>query len=150
MIDEIPGLEGDPHDDTASSLTSNLELYQAHTFGFLMGLAEKVTIGACRAAMASPLKREEAWVRDQVKVIAQEYALNWHEIPRARRTEFWFVRELSDLVRLGKNEDNNLVRGLLCGYPLDDIDEAHVIEAPSCGVAGCKVGVEHGHKAIGG
>lgn len=100
------------------------------SYGFIAGLAEKVFIGACRAAMVAPALQDAEWLEVEVEVIAEEYDLYIATIRRTNRIEYWLLKTLLDRDLLVASPDDNQLRGLLCGYPLKDIDVAHVIEAP--------------------
>lgn len=104
--------------------------FELFVAGWLGGLAEKVSLGACRGAMIAPIKEDQAWALAVAVRTATEYGLIVHTINRSQRLEIWLICDEKNLDFLERNPDNNVVRGLMCGIPQDKIDMTYVIEAP--------------------
>ena len=99
-------------------------------YGHMIGLAEKVYLGACDAAMIAPAHADVAWTRSAHKLVADEYDLLIFEKRRNRVTELWFVRGKEAYIRLVAGIDDNIVRGDLCGIPALGIDPDYLLEKP--------------------
>ena len=109
---------------------NNTHLARHFTLGFLVGIAEKVNIGACAGAMASPERKDAAWVSEMVETVAAEYELLTYEIPRLHRIEYWFLANAGAKAALVESPDDNILRGMLCGVAMDKINPDHILEAP--------------------
>lgn len=102
----------------------------AFVAGWVGGLGEKVHLGACKAAMISPLMKDYAWVREIIDNVCAEYGLLKHVIYREYRVEFWVFRNTRDQYLLSMHPNDGRMRGRMCGIPIDEIDENYSIEAP--------------------
>lgn len=112
--------------------------------GLIVGHAEKISIGACMAAVFRP---EPEWlpaVETKVVLTARVYGLAYDVITTNRGTELWlFERRVASLVnRLNHIEEDSPIwhffRGWLLGVPRNEIDlEFHTRkEGRECKMAG--------------
>jgi|SRR3989304_4911931 len=100
----------------------NVKLFAA---GFISGQAEKVYLGACKAAMFRPSDINAPMVREICKDVAQRYGL----MLLTYEDEFWLVRNIGARSVLWtaiecetNSADWHVLRGMLCGVPKDEID----------------------------
>jgi hypothetical protein len=97
--------------------------------GFVSGQAEKIYLGACRAAMFRPSEEWHSTVMGIVRQVAERYMLRVHELQTSRGVEIWLCKSRNDytaLVVLDHMEENSPEwhrrRGEMCGIPESDID----------------------------
>lgn len=103
-----------------------VELFAA---GFAAGEAEKVYLGACRAAMFRPSEEHRTWIlRVAVKLVVV-YGLEVSLFERVEiNDEIWIHKpeardELSQLSQMAANSPEwHTLRGRLCGIPDSNID----------------------------
>lgn len=102
---------------------------RAFAAGFVSGQAEKVYLGACRAAMFRPSAENAPWLLGVVREVAERYGLHVEQLPTSRGVEIWLCRStcaaftVSHLPEIAENsEDWHEVRGALCGIPPSLID----------------------------
>lgn len=107
-------------------------LVSAFYAGFITGQAEKVHLGACMAAMFHPSPDHLRLVMEITADTATRYALSWRTI----EDEVWIYQPMVeslmyDVYRsLYLTERQHVLRGLLCGIPVDRIDpQWHVTKA---------------------
>src|ERR1039458_9122668 len=98
------------------------------SYGHMTGLAEKVYLGACQAAMNAPTHDDVNWMRSAHSLIADQYGLLTFEKRRNRVTELWFVKGAASYAALAAGVDDNATRGALCGIPALGIDPDYAIE----------------------
>ena len=98
---------------------------------FVVGNAEKVAIGACRAAMSAPHKKDIHWFRPLHVAVGEEYGLLRHEIARSNRVECWLVRDAAAHALLRRGINDNVTRAYLCGIEAGQIDSDYILEAPA-------------------
>ena len=101
-------------------------------FGFYVGQAEKVYLGACRAAMFRPpsaaLYRKAYPI---LQTVADLYELSFY--PHASMQEIWLLRdqtavEVLEAVLTRSTPDSPIwheTRGRLCGVPMEEIDREY-------------------------
>ena len=118
------------------TLTGHDGEIKAFAAGFATGLAEKVYLGACEAAMLRPEPENYEWLLATVRQVAHVYGLTVQEYkypgngPRAGSREIWMLRSPIgfDYDHLLKTRVNTAgwhsIRGLMCGIPSDQIDFA--------------------------
>lgn len=109
----------------------------AFAAGHATGLAEKVYLGACEAAMLRPEPENYEWLLATVRQVAHVYGLAVQEYkypengPRAGAREIWMldVRDegagilFNALTDLPANSPSwHATRGKLCGVPMGQID----------------------------
>lgn len=103
-------------------------LIRVFAAGFINGQAEKVYLGACRAAMFRPSEERYVMVRELAKEACERYNLNLFYAPDG---EVWICRSVATwkaLDDLYAQYDNRGAewhrrRGELCGVPAHEIDE---------------------------
>lgn len=100
--------------------------------GFVTGLAEKVHIGACAAAMVKPSIVDSYWLLPTCKDIARTYKLRLFVLPRTKVIEVWFCRDKQTVEKLKDAEcmdlrGANRARALLCGFPYASINDSYPI-----------------------
>lgn len=111
--------------------TSRTEI-RAFAAGFATGLAEKVHLGACRAAMMRPDEEDFNWLWERVERVARIYGLllriNTYPDP-GRSREIWLLRSHADLddframrAAVPNSPEWHALRGRLCGIPENEID----------------------------
>jgi len=94
--------------------------------GFVSGQAEKVYLGACRAAMFRPSAERLAMLMTVVKEVAERYGLVWLAV----ENEVWLCRD-RDAERTVKEMAGRIpnspgwhrLRADLCGVPRAECDE---------------------------
>lgn len=112
----------------------------AFTSGFVSGQAEKVFLGACRAAMFRPSEKNHPMLLEIVKDVTKRYELYfsekeysiWHPSLQVveRFREFWIYKDPQVAIALGSlfsgetanSEVWHYSRAILCGIPTTDID----------------------------
>lgn len=101
----------------------DLDKLKAFAAGFVNGQAEKVYLGACRAAMFRPSPQHVPLVSSLVLDAADRYGL----MVRSFSGEIWLYRTAGDMDQLGTLAKDSPAwhreRGRLCGVPEDEIDE---------------------------
>jgi hypothetical protein len=97
--------------------------------GFVSGEAEKIYLGACRAAMFRPSEEWFKVVFDICLKVGHRYGLQVRILPFNRGREIWVVRdtEVGDaILKMQTVEENSEewheIRGRLCGVPGHKID----------------------------
>ncbi len=96
--------------------------------GFIYGLAEKVYIGACPAAMT--VSYESDVTRLIVYTICTIFDLFPYEKPvlfkddmvKRKFTEFWMFKYDMHRQLLDNDQNNNVIRAMLCGYNPEGIE----------------------------
>jgi hypothetical protein len=112
------------------------ERIRLFTAGFITGQAEKIHLGACRAAMLRPALQHRELVRQILNYTCALYGLQWEFLDSCG--EFWLFeddyRAHVDMIdqmaqRINEREltayewhDYHLERGRLCGIPITQID----------------------------
>ncbi len=105
------------------------DLAEVFACGFAAGQAEKVYLGACKAAMFRPSSESFEWYQSQVKQIAKLYGLvctildsHCVETPY----EVWIHRDGVQIGAWLKHEPNSpewhKLRAEACGIPADEVD----------------------------
>ena len=100
------------------------ERVRMFTAGFCTGQAEKVHLGACKAAMFRPSAENREMLLEVLIDIAERYVL----CIVTTKDEIWIARrENAELVRKMKAIQENSpewheFRGMLCGVPAEEID----------------------------
>lgn len=98
------------------------------TVGFWIGLAEKVGMGACRAAMVRPNLGKNPWATEALSAVANHWGLVVTTFKYGDITELWITRpanavEVENLLTCAVNSPEwHTRRGLLCGVPVEEID----------------------------
>jgi hypothetical protein len=95
--------------------------------GFVSGQAEKVYLGACRAAMFRPSPDRRAMLLEILEDVARRYGLHY----TVEADEIWLWRDpgtanaIDQVFRRGDRDPAGYhrLRGMLCGVPPDEIDE---------------------------
>lgn len=107
-------------------------LVRVFAAGFVSGQAEKVYLGACRAAMFRPSAERYGMLIDVASDVARRYGLT---VVTGVKFEIWICRdEWAPMVRTLKDaEENSRIwhecRGFLCGIPFEECDyEFHLRE----------------------
>lgn len=97
--------------------------------GFMSGQAEKIYLGACRAAMFRPSAEYLPVIREILQKIADRYHLWIESLNTAQGEELWLCadpRVATEIRQLADIKENcgawHLKRGILCGVPLKKID----------------------------
>jgi hypothetical protein len=101
------------------------------SIGWMGGLAEKVYMGACRAAMVAPLRIDESWTCHAARFICETYGLHIFVKHRTSRTEIWFCRDTKTQYALDAYIDDNQFRATICGLDMALYDPKHPLEAPT-------------------
>lgn len=94
--------------------------------GFVSGEAEKVYLGACKAAMFRPSPEYQPMVQSIVFDVSRRYSL---KVAALEPDEIWLLRD-ADAAQLFQNlkeveRDSPMwhwIRGTLCGVPVNEID----------------------------
>lgn len=103
------------------------EKMRAFAAGFVSGQAEKVYLGACRAAMFRPSQDRSGMIEEIIKDVCSRYGLGTI-YPVGTENEFWICRlEWADDVELLRVITENSPqwhahRAYLCGVPESEID----------------------------
>lgn len=103
-----------------------LTLEAAFAFGFAAGQAEKIYLGACKAAMFRPKSGGQDLLRTILRDIAPVYGLAYTNIG----DEFWLFkmststeRAILSLLNIERDSSEwHMTRAILCGIPFDEID----------------------------
>ncbi len=114
--------------ETADQFGQTPETVDAFAAGHVSGQAEKVYLGACKAAMFRPQPDRHAWLLEVVQAIAGRYGLQVQCLTYMDggeiRNEIWISRQ-----GVGKwldypvnSQQWHTLRGLVCGVPLGEID----------------------------
>lgn len=104
------------------------EAYRAFAAGFIHGQAEKVYIGACKAAMFRPSKINYRMAFDISIKAAKRYSLIVGVLDEGDYKEIWIVNVFNmHLFRELETHERNTkewhkLRGELCGIPAENID----------------------------
>jgi hypothetical protein len=113
--------------EAAKQNTSDpLELF---SWGHLVGQAEKVYLGACKAAMFRPSRSEQSRFIHRIETVCAIYGLTYFVLPTSRGKEYWICRLerlfiMKSLEICSENTpESHRLRGWLCGIPADEIDE---------------------------
>ena len=99
-----------------------------YALGHALGNAEKVWLGACPAFMIRPKEEHYLDAVKRIETICAAYSLNFRRLTTSRGTELWVcsTSNLHLVERLYQIKENSsewhLVRGLLCGVPIGQID----------------------------
>jgi hypothetical protein len=109
-------------------------LVRVYAAGFVHGQAEKVYLGACRAAMFRPSEKWRSMMDAVVHDAARRYGLL--VIPKVgSQSEFWICRAKyeRDVIRMAASEEDSAAwhkrRAWLCGVPDSEVDvEFHLRE----------------------
>jgi hypothetical protein len=110
--------------------------YWAFSAGFVIGQAEKVRLGACRAAMFRPLAKEKKLLLKIIRDACKRFELEYVDI--GIDGEIWIVRKgslgcIEQLLRFEKNSIGwHHERAYLCGVPSSEVDE-HFHHRPGYG-----------------
>lgn len=107
--------------------SDNPELIRVFAAGFVSGQAEKVYLGACRAAMFRPSQDRYGMLIETVNDVAARYGL-CVVAPIGSKQEIWicrpaFERNVQALQRI--EEDTpfwHQHRAILCGVPFGEVD----------------------------
>lgn len=108
------------------------ESFLAWTAGFVSGQAEKVYLGACKAAMFRPSDEHFEMVSQIAESVCRRYGLCMRRgvrgNPKKGGNEIWIYR-LENADRIGewlRHEENSpkwhTLRAALCGIPANEID----------------------------
>lgn len=95
--------------------------------GFVSGQAEKVYLGACRAAMFRPSQDRYGMLIETVRDVAFRYGLDVVE-PIGSKKEIWICRtrfrqDVASLVEIKEDSPEwHEARAWLCGVPKDEVD----------------------------
>lgn len=102
-------------------------LIRVFASGWIGGQAEKVYLGACRAAMFRPSQDRRGMILEIVSDVCQRYGL-FHVSPIGEKQEIWICREVN-IVQVETlkfmSEDSeqwHWHRAWLCGIPTDEVD----------------------------
>ena len=111
----------------AAFAVETLEATRLFAAGFVCGEAEKVHLGACRAAMFRPAPENEAMLVEVVTTACRIYGLGFFRIEYDGRIEVWIGRGIAKKFwRLtGRKPDSRAwhwLRGRWCGIPWRRID----------------------------
>ncbi|GEM_PF-5054693 len=96
--------------------------------GFWAGEAEKVYLGACKAAMFRPDFEKHQWVRADIPTVASRYGLLHRFFPTSYGGESWIIRPQYErlVLTLAEFEEDSpawhIWRARLCGIPDEEID----------------------------
>lgn len=112
------------------SFTDDMTTRKAFAQGWMSGLAEKVYMGACRAAMVSPLRIDAEWMIAAAEKIKDVYELYLFVHNRQFRTEIWFCRDIKTQGQLAAYINDNQFRATICGLDMALYNPHHVLEAP--------------------
>ena len=110
--------------EAASHWTSTEEEYAAYVAGFVMGQAEKVFLGACRAAMFRPADNWREMLGARIDYVWDLYGLASKDVDG----EIWICRRenvpaVSELWMVDPNSpEYHLHRAWLTGIPADEVD----------------------------
>lgn len=101
---------------------------ESFTAGFWCGQAEKVYLGACKAAMFRPNFEKRPEAIDTIKKVVSVYGLVWHVLPTSYGDELWIMRpqhlqEVLDVLLCREDSPTwHERRARLCGIPEEEID----------------------------
>lgn len=105
------------------------KLIPVYAAGFISGQAEKIHLGACRAAMFRPSSDWFEMVENVAQSVAKRYGLRVSVISTSRGPEIWLcdseatAAEISLLPTIAENSDTwHWRRGIMCGIPSWSID----------------------------
>jgi hypothetical protein len=102
-------------------------LLRAFAAGFVSGQAEKVYLGACRAAMFRPSQDRAGLIADLLADVCRRYGL-WFILDVGSKKEAWICRPstMNDVLELKDIEEDtvewHLARAWLCGVPVNEVD----------------------------
>lgn len=108
----------------------NLALRRVFAIGFFHGQAEKVYLGACKAAMFRPNLNRNPWVRKAITEVATRYKLVVIPLAYENITELWVTKldhaaEVEAIAGFPVNSAEwHQTRGLLCGVPENKLDSS--------------------------
>lgn len=106
----------------------NQELRRMFAIGFFHGQAEKVYLGACKAAMFRPNLNRNPWAREVLTEVAARYGLVVIPLIYENMTELWITKpanitKVETIAGFPINSSEwHRTRGLLCGIPEDELD----------------------------
>lgn len=100
---------------------------KAFAAGFVSGQAEKVYLGACRAAMFRPSQEKAGWMLEIVEDVCFRYGLSFYS-PVGSKQEVWICRIwwAGDVMDLRDMKEDSAAwhekRAWLCGIPDAEVD----------------------------
>jgi hypothetical protein len=105
--------------------------------GFVSGQAEKVYLGACRAAMFRPSADRLAMILDVIRDVANRYNLHifhgacqtFDEIWLCRNVDVWHNLQELYATYVYNSPAWHAFRAELCGIPAEELDEAFHLRA---------------------
>lgn len=108
--------------------TNDSEKHRDFFCGFWAGEAEKVSLGACKAAMFRPDLKKHPWKMTEIRRIAEHYHLVSLFLPTSYGGEIWITRPrhetlVQELRQLQEDSPEwHTHRARLCGIPDEEID----------------------------